>query len=273
MVWMGFMLILVLNRTSWSILFRVNGDDPYYPFLNWTTMTMAGSYLLGRRRNFHFDSVALVSSIQPPLVVRGTLPTSSDEGYVVTVNHYWRPGFTAMWIGMTISATIPQPIHWAMTSAWIYPDLLRSITITPLSRWFLRKIANSYGFTLMPPMSPHVQDMQGRIGAVRSLLRYVQSTTQPIIAIAPEGINTESGCLTTPPNGIGRLLFLFLERGLRLLPCGLYEENGHLYLHFGEPLKPSIKGLQRQDREGALVSLTMRAIAACLPERLRGPYA
>jgi hypothetical protein len=251
----------------------VGGDYPYYPFLNAKTLTMAGSYLLGRRRNFHSDAVALVSSIQPPLVVKGALPTSSNDGYVITVNHYWRPGFNAMWIGMTISATIPQPIHWAMTSAWVYPDLLRSIITTPLSRWFLRKIANSYGFTLMPPMPPRPQDVQERTSAVRSLLRYTQSTIKPIIAIAPEGADTESGCLTTPPNGIGRMLFLFLERGLSLLPCALYEENGHLYLHFGESLKPSTEGLPRQEREAKLVWLIMRAIATCLPERLRGPYA
>jgi hypothetical protein len=251
----------------------VGGDYPYYPFLNATTMTMAWSYLFGRRRNFHSDAVTLVSSIQPPMIVKGALPPTSDQGYVITVNHYWRPGFNAMWIGMTISATIPQSIHWAMTSAWIYPDLFRSITITPLSRWFLRKIAKSYGFTLMPPMPPHPQDVQGRTGAVRSLLRYIQSTIKPIVAIAPEGADTGGGCLTTPPNGFGRMLFLFLERGLSLVPCGLYEENGHLYLHFGEPLKPSIEGISRQEREGALISLIMRAIASCLPERLRGLYA
>ena len=234
---------------------------------------MAWSYLIGRRRNFHRDALALVSTIQPPMIVRGTFPPDSDQGYIVLVNHYWRPGFRSMWIGITISSLISSPVRWVMTSAWIYPDFLRSITITPLSRWFLKKIAECYGFTLMPPMPPRPEDIQVRAIAVRSLQSYIRSTLRPIIVIAPEGADNQSGDLGIPPNGVGRLLYLLLEHGLSLLPCGLYENNGHLHLHIGEPFKPSIEGIPRQERDQILVSITMRAIAGCLPQHLRGPYA
>jgi hypothetical protein len=246
---------------------------PDYPLVNFTTLHMAWAFLIGRKRDFHTDAAKLISEIEPPLVVMGTFPSFSDEGSVIIVNHYCRPGFSAMWIGIAISAIIPYPVHWVMTSAWVYPDRFRSITITPLSRWFLRKIAHCYGFTLMPPMPPRPQDLQARASAVRASLRYAKSIPRPIIVIAPEGADNESGCLSTPPKGIGRLLYLFLEHGLGLLPCGLFEENGRLNLTFGDPLKPPIDDLQRQDREQALVFIVMKAIATCLPERLRGPFA
>jgi hypothetical protein len=251
----------------------MDGDYPDYPFVNPTTLTMAGSYLIGMKRNFHSDALTLISTIKPPLIITGNFPDIMNEGCVIAVNHYWRPGFMAMWIGLAISAHVPRPVHWVMTSAWIYPDRLRSITITPLSRWFLRKIANSYGFTLMPPMPPRPQDVLERSSAVRSILRYMKSRPNPIVAIAPEGADSEDGCLSIPPRGVGRLLYFFGERGLWLLPCGIFEEDGNLHLHFGEPLKLPIGDYKHQDREESLVSLTMRAIAACLPERLRGPFA
>ncbi|OGO19803.1 MAG: hypothetical protein A2Z14_08265 [Chloroflexi bacterium RBG_16_48_8] len=246
---------------------------PSYPLLNPTTLTMAGAYLLGKRRDFRSDALSLISAINPPLIVMGAFPDSVEQGCVITVNHYWRMGFKAWWIGIAISAIVPHPVHWAMTSAWIYPDPLRSLTITPLSRWFLKRIATCYGFTLMPPMPSRPQDVWARASAVRSLLHYTQSVLQPIVVIAPEGADTEGGCLTPPPKGIGRLLYLFIERGMSLLPCGIFEEDGQLHLHFGETLTPSIEGLRRQEREQSLVSFTMRAIAACLPERLRGTFA
>jgi hypothetical protein len=207
------------------------------------------------------------------MVVSGNFPESLKGGCVIAVNHYWRPGFRSMWIGLAVSATVPYPVQWTMTSVWRSPDFFRSMTITPLSSWFLRRIASSYGFISMPPMPPHPQEINARAGAVRSLLRYAQSNACPIIAIAPEGADTGRGCLSTPPDGIGRLLCLLLERGLSLLACGLFEEEGHLHLHYGEPLQLSINDLSRQDREDVLVSVTMRAIAACLPDRLRGPFA
>ena len=246
---------------------------PYYPLVNATTLSMAGAYLFGRKRDFHSDSLALVSAIRPSMVIEGGVPESIKDGCVIVVNHYWRPGFMSMWIGLSISATVPYPIQWTMTSAWRYPDRFRSMTITPLSRWFLKKIADSYGFILMPPMPPHPREVTARVGAVRSLMRYAQSNPSPIIAIAPEGADSGQGCLSTPPEGIGRLLYLFLERGMSLLACGLFEEEGRLHLHYGEPIQPTIDGLSRQERESVLVSLTMRAIAACLPERLRGSFA
>jgi hypothetical protein len=234
---------------------------------------MAGSYLIGKRCDFRSDAIALVSEIRPPIIVPEAFPAPLNGGYVITINHYWRPGFSAMWIGLAISAAVPFPVQWTMTSAWYYSDFLRSKTITPLSRWVLKKIASSYGFILMPPMPPRPEDVTARSGAVRLLLRYVESNPHPIVAIAPEGVDSQDGCLTSPPNGFGRLMYLFIDRGLHLLPCGIFEAEGYLHLQFGEPFKPSIDGLLRQDREFALASITMKAIATCLPEQMRGPYA
>jgi hypothetical protein len=59
----------------------------------------------------------------------------------VLVNQYSRPGFQAWWIALAVSALLDIDLHWVITSGWVYEDPLRSMTITPLSRFMLRRIA------------------------------------------------------------------------------------------------------------------------------------
>ena len=191
----------------------------------------------------------------------------------MAVNHYCRPGFPAWWIGLAISATFPNRIHWSVTSAWVYPDMLRSLTITPLSRWFLKRLTACYGFSAMPPMPPRPQDTLARAAAVRSLLRYVEHTPSPVLGIAPEGADSMDGQLAPPPPGVGRLLWLLFQRGLMLVPCGVFEERGRLVVHYGDSIQPPLDNLIQAKRDTMLASFTMRAIAACLPPHLHGPYA
>jgi hypothetical protein len=192
---------------------------------------------------------------------------------VILVNHYTRPGFKAWWIALTVSASISFDIHWVVTAGWVYDDILRSHTVTPISRWLLRRITKSYGFTSMPAMPPKPVQTQARATAVRKLLRYVDTTDQPIIGLAPEGADSPSGQLQPPPAGAGRLLALLSKRGLAWLPMGIYEADGALHVKFGSVIDAAISQVQHTDLDRKMAEKAMSAIATCLPERLRGPYA
>lgn len=198
---------------------------PILPALTWALLS-------GQQRSFAADARRSLKALSSPPKVIG-VPAS--ERCLLVVNHYARPGFQAWWIGLTLSAVVPAEVHWVVTSAWRYPDLWRRITITPLSRWVLRRLAHIYGFTLMPPMPPHPQEAAQRAMAVRRLLRYVQAHPQALIGLAPEGGDfAPPGQVAELPCGVGRLVLHLTEWGLRVQAVGLFEENG-LCLRFGLP--------------------------------------
>ena len=235
--------------------------------------TLAGIVWLAlqrRPRSFRRDARVLIDRLSPPLHVEGALPDVERGSWLVVVNHYTRPGFRAWWIPMAISTTLPREVTWVTTSTLTFRDPLRAATITPASRWFLRRVARLYGFVPMPPMPPRDFEVAARAEAVRRALRQA-SEPQALLGLAPEGGDMPGGVLTPPPSGSGRFLLHLARRGLRLQPVGAYEDQGRLCLRFGAPFD-----LPHSLPEPIDISAThrvMSAIAACLPERLRGDYA
>jgi hypothetical protein len=243
-----------------------------YPNINRTSASILYAALISQRRSFSQDARAFVRRLDPPLVVEGSYPPDPGDGLVLAVNHYSRPGFGAWWIALAVAGTCPWEMHWTVTSAWIYDDPLRSILITPISRWLLARLAATYGFTSMPPMPPRPQDVERRALAVRNLLKIIEQTPSTVIGLAPEGADSMDGKLMLPPSGIGRLLAHLLARGFKILPVAVYESVHSLVLAIGSTLDLEIpKDRQLQDRQ--LSNQTMQAIAALLPIHLRGPYA
>jgi hypothetical protein len=230
---------------------------------------MAWLTLQRRPRSFRRDARRLVSRLSPPLHVEGTLPDVERGSWLVVVNHYTRPGFHAWWIPMAISATLPREMCWVTTSALTFPDKLRAATITPASRWFLHHVAGLYDFVPMPPMPPHPFEMEARAVAVRRALRRA-SEAEALMGLAPEGGDMPGGVLSPPPPGSGRFLWHLAHRGLRFLPVGAFEDEGRLCLRFGQPFKMTAARPEPIDDNAS--RLVMSAIAACLPERLRGSY-
>jgi hypothetical protein len=214
-----------------------------------------------------------MKGVHPPAITLGTPPTSDDHGLVIAVNHYSRPGFGAWWIALSLAAAISQDIHWMMTSAWVYPDRLRSWTITPVSRWVIARIAHSYGFTTAPPMPPRTQDFSARAGAIRSLLRALDRVPNPVLGIAPEGYDSLDGSLQHPPDGVGHLLHHLWKRKMVIVPAGVYEENGTLITRFGDSLPPGGRSARSNGDRDQILNQVMYGIAACLPYSLRGVYA
>jgi len=247
--------------------------SPRYPSLTPTTAQLALTLVAGRRRSFRKDAQEFVGRLSPPLRAEGHKPPLPLGGRVILANHYRSPGFRAWWIALALTAVLDEDIHWVMTAAWTYPDPLRSRLLTPLTRQFFRRLARTYGFSLMPPMPPAPHEAAARASAVREVLRYVAGHPQPVIGLVPEGGDSPGGDLGPPPPGVGRFISLLASRGLELLPAGVFEADGALCVHIGAPIAGSVvaEGApEARDRQSA--GRVMRAIASCLPERLRGSY-
>ena len=223
---------------------------------------MAGLFA-ARRRDLAADARALTARLRPPLGVRGTPPDLQRGGWLLLLNHYHRPGFRAWWLALALSAVVPRPVHWLVTSEWRSPDGPRRWFLSPLSRWTLARLRRMYGFTLMPPMPPQPQDFPARTASALELLRRVRSQPQMLVGLAPEGADNPAG---------GRLVGALVALGLQPLPIGVYEQEGRLWLHFGQPLPPAALAPTNRAADRLISTTVMRAIAACLPPHLQGPY-
>lgn len=252
----------------------MSGPYPRYPELHATTCRLACSVLLGAPREFGKDAKAFVARLDPPLQVSGSLPTMDSPKCLILANHYCRGGFRAWWIALAISAALPVDIHWLMTEGWTYPDPVRSRTLAPLIRRLFRRVSRMYGFTTMPPMPPRPSEARERADAVRAVLRLARRSERVAIGLAPEGSDSDDGRLMPPPQGVGRFIALLGEAGLRPIPVGVYEDDDRLCLAIGPPFPlPGPSGDRRSDLDQQVASAVMRAIAACMPARLRGIYA
>ena len=125
----------------------------------------------------------------------------------------------------------------------------------------------------MPPMPPAENEMTARASSIRKILAYVEEKPDAVIGLMPEGRDEPERILVPPFPGTGRFMLQLARRGLDILPCGLYEADGTLFVRFGLPysleVPPELKNDER-DREASRI--VMSAIAALLPEEMRGAY-
>ena len=232
---------------------------------------LALAVLFGRSRSFRADARAAVAGWRSSLKVIGEENLPKAGPCLLTVNHYYRPGFQAWWMVLALSSVVPCDVHWVMTSAWTYTDPLGVLVFAPAMRWLLGQLARVYGFTTMPPDAIEVD---GRATAVRSVLAWAHRTPQPVLGLAPEGRDAPDGVLQWPPTGGGRFIYHLARLGLPLVPIGTYESEGSLCLRVGAPYALTLTpGLSSDERDRQVRDQVMRRIAAQLPPGLRGEFA
>lgn len=190
-------------------------------------LPIMGSVVSGRHRSSQENALAATSDLHPALRVINPLTRGKSRAAVLIVNHYTRPGLGAWWMAFALAATFPSEIHWIMTSAWVHPDRLRSLIMTTISRWVLRRLAQMYGFTSMPPTPPQTYEVAARAAAIRSLLRDIDQAPGINIGLTLKGADSGDGKLARPPAGVGRFLQLLMDRGLQVIPVGIYEQDSH----------------------------------------------
>jgi 1-acyl-sn-glycerol-3-phosphate acyltransferase len=252
---------------SW---YTISAVPPSYRYPIRVTLSIVRDLLLGRRRSFVRDAADLSKGIKGLRIIG--VPPAAPSPLLFLVNHYSRPVFRAWWISIALVSSVGREVHWPMTSAWTFPDPIGSRLITPLTEWVLARLARMYGFTLMPPMPPRPQDLAARADSVRRILR-VARAARPPVAMAPEGMDSPDGRLMQPPAGAGRFIAHLAQAGYTLAPVGAFEEGDAFCLHFGKVfILPKIHSEDPETRDRETIKIVMRAIAALLPERLRGIY-
>jgi hypothetical protein len=242
---------------------------PSYRYPARIAFSILADFFLGRKRSFFADAARLTEGILHLEILAN--PPRGEGPYLFLVNHYSRPGFQAWWIAIALTSASGRELHWPMTSAWTFPDPLRSRLLTPLSEWALARFARMYSFTLMPPMPPRERDVEARADSVRRILRLARRD-KPSIGMAPEGMDSSDGSLMRPPSGAGRFISHLQSSGYTLVPVGFFEFGDACRLRFGVPFEfprnlPGDPGARDRDA-GKIV---MEKIADLLPEELTPP--
>jgi len=243
----------------------------------WLAVRFAFSVVFGLKRSFRQDSIYFISKLRPPLQILGAdcIPTSGPV--LITMNHYYRPGFRAWWLALGINSLVPADISWIMAAAWTFPNQFLGELRTTITQNVFRRIAYVYSLTTMPPMPPRPHETLARALAVRKVLDLIRSQSRagfpPIIGLAPEGGDNLSGTLAMPASGVGRFIYHLDRSGLIIHPVGAYEQDGVFIVHFGQPYHLSISdGLSPDQRDTHVRTVVMQRIAFLLPDRLRGEF-
>ncbi len=234
-------------------------------------MTFLVSAILGRPRSFADDTRQVLTSWHSYKVL-GELPDikSNDHGWLITINHYTRPGFDVWWNAFVASAYFPAEIRWITTTALESDNPFHKAFFTPLTRWFLQRLGKVYGFFQMPAMPPKPEENMKRALSIRSILGAIRESKYSVIGFAPEGTDWNDGKLMRPFPGTGRFLASLANEKLTFLPVGTYEEEGTFIVKIGTPYKLRIdRTLSHQEQDAAAIDIVMDRIAACRPPAMR----
>lgn len=235
-------------------------------------------WLLGRRRSFAGDSRWTMQDVRPRPQADGEEHIPRRGAFVLIANHYERPGLNLHFAGMHVSQVVARQrtqapeIHWIITSEWFG----RRLGVLPVPaafwRWTFRRVARMYDFVVMPRPAEKVM---ARAAALRQALGYALGRAgrpgEPL-GLMPEALG--KGVLIEAVPGVGLFLKALSDRGLRLLPVGLFERGGTLTAVFGPafrlvlPASVDQQTLDRVAREQAMV-----AIGRLLPREYWGFYA
>jgi 1-acyl-sn-glycerol-3-phosphate acyltransferase len=245
-----------------------------YPLPWGTACRLAFSILRQQERSIRWDGLRCLNSLRYPMRLKGKENIPPAGPFLITCNHYTRPGLPAWWIAIGISASISADVHWVMTSAFTFHNHLIGQHLTPVSRLILSRVARAYRFLPMPPMPPDPRQVAERAAAVRRILAFIRHNPNAVIGLAPEGRDGPGSVLQMPPEGSGRFIVQLTRRGFPILPAGVYEEERALCVRFGSAYDLSLPGkMPHEQLDRCTIQIVMQAIADLLPMDLRGEWA
>ncbi len=230
--------------------------------------------LRGRTRSLPADVEATLMAARPKPQARNDQHIPAEGPFVLVANHYERPGLKVFWGGMLASQAVAQrrtsqkSLRWLMTSEW-YNFRLGPLPVPVWAlRWLFRRLAQVYGLVIVPRAA---ERRVGRAAALRTILNVVRDGEEAI-GLFPEAIGT--GHLREPMPGVGSFLFSLSNRGIPILPVGIFEEEGRLIASFGPPFSIQVaRSVEKGERERLASQQVMVAIGRLLPRELWGVYA
>ena len=233
--------------------------------------SIALALLMGSQRDFRRDSQALVKRMHPTPVLLNTELIPKKGPFLVTLNHYSRPGFFILWAAVAISSALPQTPLWLMTSALTKRTGGLDLVRTNLSKALFHRLAEVYGMVSMPPMPPVAEEAAERALSIRRLMGKLREKPDSVLCLAPEGMDFPDSQLGIPHAGSGRMILQVLNSLKRILPVGVFEEDGRLIINFGAPYHLELPR-DALDLDKKTTHQVMQHIAALLPESMHGPY-
>jgi hypothetical protein len=133
------------------------------------------------------DAIACIQNMEAELRVWGEKNIPRRGTCVLTINHYYRPGFGAQWLALATTAVVPLKMRWVVTGELMCEGKWYRPIAAPASRVFLKRLAQLYSMTTMPPMPPRPRDVAARAASVRAVLQNVKHAREPVLGISPEG--------------------------------------------------------------------------------------
>lgn len=234
-------------------------------------LSVALSFFLGKKRNFHSDSRKVLKKQHEKVLYQGLNHIPQSGPFLVVMNHYTRSGLSVIWAVLAVSAVLPAAPLWLMTSAWTNRqpgwDALRE----RITKKIFQRLADMYGFITTPPMPPVDAELDERADSVRRLMDVLRHKPGTILCLAPEGRDFSGGVLGTPSPGTGRLVRQAAKYLQRVLPVGVYAQEGTLMVNFGAPFTLA-DTLPSDASDQEISARLMGSIAALLPAHLRGIY-
>lgn len=238
-------------------------------------LRFALAVLLGRQRDLGPDIKGTLVSVRPQPKSIDDRHIPPEGPFVFVANHFERPGLKVFWGGMLAANAIfehrrsHRTVRWLMTSEW-YDFRLGGVLPVPvwLLRWLFRRIGNVYGLVIVPRSG---ERRVGRAAAMRSILEVMEKQGEPI-GLYPEGVGREVLIEAMP--GTGLFLRSLSKRGVPILPCGIYEDEGVLTARFGPAFFLELpEAASKEDRDRLARELVMARIGSLLPRPMWGPYA
>ncbi|MBM3127076.1 MAG: hypothetical protein FJ009_00390 [Chloroflexi bacterium] len=235
---------------------------------------------LGIRSSLSRDGALLLRGAHPPPRVLHPENIPPASPFILTINHYDRPGLGAWWTVAALVTAIaarrardPREIHFAMAREWWYPRGFRKWIKQPLTRWFFGQIGKAYGTIRLPPALGLEEFRGAGAPAIRGALALTRGDNPELVGIAPEGHTGAGFALRQPPRGAGLFLLLLTRDHIPILPAGIFEDDGVLTVNFGAPFLLRVpRDLARDERDAGAARQVMVALGALLPERMWGAY-
>jgi 1-acyl-sn-glycerol-3-phosphate acyltransferase len=249
----------------------VDPSPPNYKFPRLPLVRFGLDILLGRRRSLLEDSQRVMAANPYRRQVQGLENVPAEGPFVLVSNHHTRRGLQVYHCAMFITTVIAErrPLspgtRWVITSEW-YGYRIGPIPIPVwLLRWVFKRVAKIYELVVMPRQASLAM---GRAAVLRHIARIAQS--EPI-GLMPEAGG--SGILREPLEGSGLFLQALSQRGLPLVPTGVWEEDDTLIVRFGEPFALSVaKESSRQEQDRQAREQVMVAVGRLLPPAYWGYY-
>ncbi len=236
---------------------------------------------LGGPSSLCADTAALLQGASPPPRALNPQHIPASQPFVLTFNHYDRPGLGAWWGAGAMAQAVaarrtgaPREIHLAMAREWWYPTGFGKWIKQPLTRWFFGQLGKAYGLIRLPPVLGHDEFRGEGAWAIRQALTLTRRDPPELIGIAPEGATGAGLALCTPPHGAGLFLLLLTRDRIPILPAGIFEDEAQtLTVNFGAPYQLAVpRALPRAARDCQAARQVMVAIGKLLPARMWGVY-